>query len=95
MNTNSHKDLQEILGIVSNDAVGALEILCIPTALNQKFAEEILTKSQIANGNASDLINELRSIPIWHERTKSTWVFDEDIRDYSFQRFNGNGEKFR
>ena len=87
--------IDDILNVLSPNSRESLYILSVPNLLNDFLAEKILHSTGKANGNSHQLIEELRSYPIWHERTIKTWVFDDDIREYALEKLNGSGNEIR
>src|SRR6056297_160011 len=87
--------IQNIVEDLTPEASQSLYLLSFPFYLNDDVAMNLLVRSGLANGNASDLINEIRSFPIWHEETRRSWVIDDDVREYIFSKLNGSAETIR
>ncbi len=88
-------DIGNILNALSPESRESLYVLSVPNLLNNLLAEKMLLSTGKTNGNSQMLIEELRSFPIWHDRTIKTWVFDEDIREYALEKLNGSGIEIR
>jgi tetratricopeptide (TPR) repeat protein len=87
--------IQETLGRLSPAAQKSVQFLSIPTLLYDSLAISILQKAGIANGDAFKVLEEIRSFPIWHERTVGTWCLDQDMRETALARLNGSGKGMR
>ncbi|CAK8720710.1 hypothetical protein GCAAIG_10260 [Candidatus Electronema halotolerans] len=87
--------VQDILDVLSPDAEKSLSFLAVPPYLDDGLAAGILVKSGLANGNAPELIEEIRSFPIWHEKSRTDWGIDDDVRDYVLSKLNGSAESTR
>ncbi|MCI5193984.1 MAG: tetratricopeptide repeat protein [Candidatus Electrothrix sp. AU1_5] len=87
--------VQDILDVLSPDAEKSLSFLAVPPYLDDGLAAGILVKSGLANGNAPELIEEIRSFPIWHEKSRTDWGLDDDVRDYVLSKLNGSAESTR
>ena len=88
-------DIVDTLNVLSPDSRESLYVLSVPNLLSDYLAEQMLLSTGKANGNAPQLIEELRSYPIWHERTIKTWVIDDDVREYALDKLNGSGNQIR
>src|SRR3990172_1255446 len=87
--------IENIFGQLSSEAKESLCILSVATLLNDSIASSLLNKTGKANGDADKIIQEIRSFPVWHERTINTWTFDDEIRKYALKRLNGSDKKYR
>ena len=81
--------IKEIIETTSSKTKDALSILSISDILTDELASDILISAGIANGNANDLIRDIKSIPIWYPRTSNSWVIDEDLREHFRNQLNG------
>jgi len=79
-------NVEDVLSILPSDVRESLYVLSIPNVLSDSLAKELLIKTGKANGNALQIVEELRYFPIWHDRTINSWIFDEDVRKYSFEK---------
>ncbi|MBF0537848.1 MAG: hypothetical protein HQL03_06295 [Nitrospirae bacterium] len=89
------ESIEVVMKVLSEDAIAAMQVLCIPNMLEDSLAVSLLQNTGVANGNASSIIKRLRSFPIWHYRTIRTWAFDDDIREYCIDKLNGSGKEIR
>jgi tetratricopeptide (TPR) repeat protein len=82
--------IEEMWNSLSSDARESLHILSIPTLLFDPLAETLLIELDKGNGNSQELVKEIRSFPIWHYRTKKSWVIDDDVRECALEKLNGS-----
>ena len=82
--------IEEIWNSLSSDARESLHVLSIPTLLFDPLAETLLIELDKGNGNSQELVKEIRSFPIWHYRTKKSWVIDDDVSEYALGKLNGS-----
>lgn len=87
--------IDEVLKELSIKARESLGVLSVSNILHDSLAVSLLTSMKLANGNAISIVEELRSLPIWHERTRNTWVFDDDVREHCINKLNGTGKEVR
>jgi len=81
--------IEKIFNLLSPPAKESLCILSIPTLLYNSLAETLLVELGNSNGNSQKIIEEIRSFPIWHYRTKKSWVIDDDVRKCTLKKLNG------
>lgn len=91
----NNTEIENISNLLSSDAREALHILSVPSLLYDPMADILLIKTKNANGTSRQLVEELRSYPIWHNRTSNSWVFDSDVREYAFEKLNGSKKSLR
>uniref|UniRef100_UPI0040563E4A tetratricopeptide repeat protein n=1 Tax=Candidatus Electronema sp. TaxID=2698783 RepID=UPI0040563E4A len=87
--------IQNIVSLLSPTAADSLSFLAVPRYLNDELATGILVKSGLANGNAPDVVEEIRSFPIWHKKNRTSWSIDDDVREYVLSKLNGSAESTR
>ncbi|XOF34913.1 MAG: tetratricopeptide repeat protein [Candidatus Electrothrix sp. YB6] len=87
--------VQDILDVLSPDAEKSLSFLAVPSYLDDELAAGILVQSELANGNTPELLEEIRSFPIWHEKGRTSWGIDDDVREYVLSKLNGSAESTR
>jgi tetratricopeptide (TPR) repeat protein len=87
---SNSSEIKEILDIASPKTRDAIYILSTSSMLTDSIAQHLLVRAGVANGNAPDVVNEIKSYPIWYTRTQKSWVLDDDVREYALVHLNGN-----
>jgi tetratricopeptide (TPR) repeat protein len=68
----------------------AVAILSVPSVLTENIAEKLLQHTHEANGNASKIVSQIKSFPVWMRRSKTTWAIDYKLRKIALKKLNGS-----
>ncbi len=80
------------LPVLIKDAVCALSV---STSLNDEIATQLLKNTSVANGNARDIIAEVKSLPLTIQRNRNYWSIAPKIREVALQKLNGSKQKYQ
>lgn len=73
-----NKELQDFMEVLPEEVFRVLKILSLSPLLNDELAASILYRLEV--DKPFEIIQDLKAIPVWHDRTKVTWVIDEDVQ---------------
>lgn len=85
--------IKDVLDIVSAKTRNAIYILSTSSILTDSIARYLLAYTGVAKEDASEVVDELKSYPIWRTRTQNSWVLDDDVREYALTHLNGNTKR--